>query len=96
MSTRKRRSYTDEFKRDAVSLINSEGYSVREASERLGINENVLRRWKSKLEEEPNSLLKNAVLNSAELEEENRRQRKEIRRLRMERDILKKATACVL
>ena len=46
MTTKKRRSYTIEFKQDAVALAAEAGYSVSKAAKSLGINENLIRRWK--------------------------------------------------
>ena len=71
--TRKRRSYSDAFKRDAVKLITKQGYTVAEAAESLGVHANVLRKWKQKLEAE-SSAGKNGSLNGEE--------REELRRLR--------------
>ncbi len=87
--TRKRRSYSDAFKRDAVKLITKQGYTVAEAAESLGVHANVLRKWKQKLEAE-SSAGELGSLNGEE-RKELRRLREENRRLRMEREILKKA-----
>ena len=88
MSKSKRRNHSDEFKREAVNLVTAQGYSVAEAARNLGVNENLLRTWKKKFE---------ADQADASLTEDERmelgRLRAENRRLRMERDILKKATA---
>lgn len=48
MTSRKRRSFTAEFKAEAVRLVTEKHDSVREAAESLGIRENLLRRWKDK------------------------------------------------
>ena len=80
--TRKRRKYTDEFKRDAVSLVTEQGYSVAEAARSLGINSNLLGRWKHTFEEEASGIR----LNADECEEL-KRLRKENRLLRMEKEI---------
>ena len=88
MANRKRRRDSDEFKQEAVKLVTGQGYSVAEAARNLGLHENLLRTWKKKSETE-------AI--DSELSEEERmelaRLRAENKRLRMERDILKKATA---
>ena len=88
--TRKRRTYTDEFKRDAVKLVTEQRYSVAEAARNLGVHANLLRTWKQKIEAEDEQ-------SEAGLTEDERmelaRLRSENKRLRMERDILKKATA---
>jgi transposase len=89
---KKRRTYTREFKIEAVGLVTEQGYSLREAAESLGVSANSLRNWKNAFEQEGNS----AFPGKGKLppaDEEIRRLVEENRRLRMERDILKKATA---
>ncbi len=49
MSGSKRKRYTQEFKQDAVALVNREGYTIAEAARRLDVNENMLGRWKREL-----------------------------------------------
>jgi transposase len=90
MTNRKRRSFTAEFKSEAVRLMTEKHYSVREAAESLGIGENLLRRWKDKQAESVNGA---EVSNGAALQDELRRLRAENKRLLMEREILKKAAA---
>jgi transposase len=88
MSQRKNRKYTEEFKREAVRLVTVQGYGVSEAARNLGINASMLSVWKRKYSDEsPHSeLTENEQMELARL-------RAEVKRLRMERDILKKATA---
>lgn len=89
---RTRRKFTREFKQEAVRLVTEQGYSVKEAAENLGIGENMLRRWKNELEANGKVAFPgNGNLISPE--EELRRLREENKRLRMEREILKKAAA---
>ena len=85
--TRKRREYTEDFKRDAVALVTDQGYKVSEAARSLGIGEGLVRRWKREFEEEASG----ARLVTDE-REELKRLRKENRLLRMEKEILKKAS----
>lgn len=92
MSKKTRRQFSEEFKQDTIALIERENYSLKDASERLGIHESVLGKWKrgikqkgmesSSLTTENNSI----IIENQKLKEENRR-------LKMERDILKKAAA---
>ena len=86
--TRKWRNYTEDFKRDAVALVTEQGYKVSEAARSLDINDNQLRRWKREFEEEASGVRLNA-----DEREELKRLRKENRMLRMEKEILKKASA---
>ena len=88
--SKKRRTYTAEFKAEAVKLVTDEGYALAAAARSLGIHENLLRNWKQKLEKEQGS---GSPANDVSLVEENRRLRAENKRLLLERDILKKATA---
>jgi transposase len=90
MMSEKRRTYTAEFKREAVALITEHGYGVSEAARNLGINTNMLRKWKCTLEDNATDAFPGKGHLSAE-QEDLHRLRQENRRLRMERDILKKA-----
>lgn len=85
--SRKRRSYTEDFKREAVALVTERGYKVSEAARSLGINGNQLGRWKRLYVDEATG----ARLSTDE-REELKRLREEVRMLRMEKEILKKAS----
>src|SRR3954465_1464961 len=89
---RKRRTYTPEFKAEAVKLVTEQGYSVAEAARSLGIHETLLRSWKQTLEAKGPDAFPGLGQPPA-LEEELRRLRAENKRLLAERDILKKAAA---
>ena len=89
---RKRRTYTPEFKAEAVKLVTAQGYSLAEAARSLGIHETLLRSWKQALESQGDQAFPGHG-KLPPLEEEMRRLRAENQRLRTERDILKKATA---
>jgi transposase len=89
---RKRRSYTPEFKAEAVKLVTDKGYSIAEAARSLGIHDTLLRSWKQAFADQGEQ----AFPGQGKLppfEEELRRLRSENKRLRAECDILKKATA---
>ena len=88
MSKGTKRKYTQEFKQDAVKLVTEQGYKISEAARNLGIDANMLGRWKQELEAEVNG----SRLPSDEKAELNRL-REENRRLKLEREILKKAAA---
>ena len=47
---RTRRTYTPEFKAQAVKLVPEQGYAVAEAARSLGLSENLIRNWKQALE----------------------------------------------
>ena len=89
---RPRKTYTAEFKVQAVRLVTDQKLSVAEAARRLGVGEGLLHAWKK-------AVLKTGAGafpgpgHLTPVEEENRRLRAEVKRLEAERDILKKATA---
>ena len=84
--TRTRRKHSEEFKREAVKLLSEQPLSLAEVARNLGIHPNLLRSWKQRFSEEDQTLTEDERMEIARLRAENRR-------LRMERDILKKATA---
>jgi transposase len=88
---RKRRKFSEEYKAETVRLIQSSGKSVGQLALELGIGETALRRWLAQAEVETGRGQAGALARSerAELVE----LRRENQRLRMEREILKKATA---
>ncbi len=88
----KRRKHSREFKIEAVKLMTEQGYSVSEAATSLGIHQSMLRNWKNKCLAEGGSSFRGNGVRTAE-QQELQRLREENKRLRMERDILKKATA---
>ena len=80
--------YPKEFKEEAVALVREQGYTVTEAAEAVGVSATLLHKWKAKLE---------AKLESEELSDEEyeelKQLRKKVKQLRMEKEILKKASA---
>ena len=76
-----------EYKEEAVALVREQGYSVPDAAKSLGIASNMLYRWKEQIE----SQLEGKSL-SVDEREELKRLRKENKNLRMEKEILKKAS----
>lgn len=87
--TQKRKNYTAEFKQEAVRLVTEQGYSMSQAARNLDININMLRRWKHQINEQGEDAFpgKGRLLPE---QEELSRLREENKRLRMEREILKK------
>jgi len=82
------KQYSKEFKEEAVALVREQGYSVPDAAKSLGIASNMLYRWKERFEAQ----LEGKVLSEDE-RSELRQLRKEVKTLRMEKEILKKASA---
>ena len=80
--------YSKEYKEEAVALVPEQGYSVPEAAKSLVIASNILSRWKSKTGSQPEGKSL-----SVDGREELKHLRKEVKNLRMEKEILKKASA---
>jgi transposase len=83
--------YTLEFKKEAVKLVLEQGYAIKEAAERLGINPKNLSRWKQEYLKAGTPKLATKTLTPEQ--EELMKLKKEIAQLKLEREILKKAAA---
>ncbi len=88
------KKYTEDFREGAVKLVTVQGYSKTEAARRIGIAVSTLQRWIAKFAEESPQDCEG--MSAKELMDELKRLRKENKMLEMEREILKKAAACVL
>jgi transposase len=84
------RYYTREFKVEAVRLSEHSDKSVAQIARDLGVPERVLYRWRHELREQPEQAFPSKG-HQSELEEENRRLKRELELLKQEREILKKA-----
>jgi len=89
---RPRRSFTKEFKVEAVRLLPEGRGSVAQVARDLGIRDTMLGPWKQELAQSPGGAFPGKGQGQPAAEEL-RRLRRENERLRMERDILKKAAA---
>src|SRR5437868_13837958 len=87
-----RRTFTPEFKAQAVKLVTEQGQSLAEVAREPDLGEGLLRAWKQALAEQGVHAFPGKG-NPPAHEDELRRLRAEVKRLTMERDILKKATA---
>lgn len=88
MTKRTRKKYKPEFKAEAVALVLDKGYSIAEAANSLGISPGLLSKWKDIIEKD-----RAGDTVSADEKAELIRLRKEVKELRMEKEILKKASA---
>ena len=88
---KQRRIFSREFKLAAVKKIVEQGLSATEVARDLGISSNLLHNWKRRFQVD--GTLQQENQGSATVDAELKRLREENRQLKMERDILKKATA---
>lgn len=89
--SRRKRRFSEEFKREAVRLIVEEGYTFKAAAAAVGVGDQSLRAWHAKFAPAPTPCGENASVE--ELRGEVARLRKQLKRAELEREILKKATA---
>jgi len=87
------RTYTPEFRAEAVKLVLGQGLSLEEAGKRLSIPKGTLGNWVSVAKRGPTAASAPGSRSVAELEAENARLRRELAEARMERDVIKKAAA---
>ncbi len=86
--SKKRRHYSEEYKKEAILLVTEQGYSLAQAAQVVGTNEKNLQRWVKQQAQE--SSREHLNMNErAELHQ----LRREVKMLRMEKEILKKASA---
>ena len=85
----KRRNFSESFKSDAVNLVKVQGVTIAKAAKDLGISESALRRWVNASDVEQGTKEGLTVAEKAEV----RDLKREVATLKMEREILKKATA---
>jgi len=87
----KRKQYTKEFKLDAINLVLEQGYTRTDAAKSLGLNANMLGRWiKEYKNDDGHAFRGNGVLTPEQ--EEIKQLKAQLKRLEMEKSILKKAT----
>jgi len=89
MTTEKqaRRSHPEEFKREAVALVTMHGYKISEAARSVGVNANLLSKWRDRFAEEAAG-----TRLTGDERDELKQLRKENKLLKMEKEILKKAS----
>ena len=91
MAKRKRRSFTKEFKAQAVRIVRESGKPVSTVARELDLTETAVRSWVRQADVDAGRGPTGAL--TTEERAELGQLRREVRTLRMERDILKKATA---
>jgi len=90
MSKKGRRNYDKEFKREAVRLVIEEGRKASEVERNLGIGVSTVSRWIREFKENPEYAFPGKG-RLKEPDEEIRSLKRELERVKRERDILKKA-----
>ncbi|MCP3900922.1 transposase [Marisediminitalea aggregata] len=93
--TRKRRSFSPEFKLEAAQLVVDQGYTIREAAEAMNVSKTTLENWIRQLKSERSG---KTPASKALTPEQKRIQEleKQLRKVEQEKEILKKATALLM
>src|SRR5579859_3631358 len=84
------KTYTQEFKREAVRLVQTSGKSIAQVARELGISDSSIHQWRKELAEHGAEAFPGSGHQTAQ-EEEVRRLKRELEVVKQERDILKKA-----
>ncbi len=93
MKTRK--TYSKEFKLDAIALIREQNYSIAEAARNLEVTPQILGRWIKEAENDDGHAFRGNGKLTPE-QEEIRKLKAQVKRLEMEREILKNSLASIL
>ena len=93
--TTKRREFSPEFKRESAQLVLDQSYSISQASESLGVGPTALRRWVKQLTQERQGFTPKSKALTKE-QQQIQALEKRIKRLELEKKILKKATALLM
>ena len=95
MARKKTKSYTEEFRRQAVSLADQQGKSAREVADELGIHVGQIYNWRTQFNKlsKKQFTVADGTNYSQEEKAEIRKLKKRVAELEQERDFLKKATA---
>ena len=88
----RRRKFSREFKIEAVRMVTEEGHSLAQVARDLDVRPDMIHRWREKLQEEGGHAFPGAG-NMKPRDAEVQRLRRDLKRVRQERDILKKALA---
>lgn len=83
------KTYTKEFKEEAVRLAKTSGKPITQIARELGISDTSIHQWRKELTQHEKDAFPGSG-HQTPLEEENRRLKREVERLQQERDILKK------
>jgi len=84
----KRRKFTEEYKREAVALTYEPGVSCRQVALDIGIDPNMLSRWRREMKDAPGKAFKGS---GTPRDEEVAQLKRELARVKKERDFLREA-----
>jgi len=92
----KRKTFSPELKEEAASLVLDKGYSIKEASEAMGVSNSAMRSWVRQLEGERKGITPTKSKSITAEHQEIQHLRAQVKRLELEKEILKKASALLM
>jgi transposase len=95
MTKPNRPNFSPEFRLEAAQLVLQQGYSVREAAEAMGVGKSTMDKWVRQLRSERQGIPSKATPMTEE-QQRIRELEKLVKRLEMEKEILKKASALLM
>jgi transposase len=87
---KEQRTFTKEFKLEAVRLAETSGKPITELARELGVSDSTIHNWRKQLAEQGSDAFPGSG-HQTPIEEENRRLKRELEIVKQERDILKRA-----
>jgi transposase len=95
MTIQRRRTFTPEFKLEAAQLVIEQNYSMREAASAMNIGKSTMEKWVRQLRSEQNGTATHPTALTPD-QQKIRALEKRIKRIELEKEILKKATALLM
>jgi transposase len=95
MTIQRRRTFTPEFKLEAAQLVVEQNYSIREAASAMNIGKSTMEKWVRQLRNEQNGTATHPTALTPD-QQKIKDLEKRIRRIELEKEILKKATALLM
>ena len=95
MTTRKKRNYAPEFRLECAQLIVDQGYSAREAAEAMNVGQSTIDSWARKLRADREGKPSQGAAVTPD-QQRIKDLEKQLKRVEMEKEILKKATALLM
>ena len=95
MTIQTRRTFTPEFKLEAAQLVVEQNYSIREAASAMNIGKSTMEKWVRQLRNEQNGTATHPTALTPD-QQRIRALEKRIKRIELEKEILKKATALLM
>jgi transposase len=95
MTIKRRRTFTAEFKLEAAQLVVEQNYSIREAASAMNVGKSTMEKWVRQLRNELNGTATHPTALTPD-QRTIKALEKRIRRIELEKEILKKATALLM